>query len=753
VADGLLSPDDMMVYGADGLKPTKPPERYFRHPILPIGWDWDKPPSERKKELAMPMIFAEPAKFGKGLMDYFTGTMTDGMGYYDTYPTYDYEPSPQERFENAGVNFALDFGLLPAVGGAVVSPASKNALRMGAGGGETKNVRSVDDLGFYSEALEQAKLLPMNSGTGEQFFKMLEKRGVKKDEITYTPELEGLLSQPRVTKEELVSLLEQNRIRPQETVFAAKDSQYDGMNFPDRAEILSADQAYGDEYLYERGRDIVESDPDGFVDFMAKSLSDSGGELTQIEQQKIIKAIEENRIDDLDNLESDVYIDNPNIYKIGSEIDDRAKELAVNEYDYDPVLRLSDPDTGYEIIGSDATSYMIRTPDGTTLPDDVYSINEARIIAEDHAINEGIIGYGGGEARFFRDTEEGGTNYQERFLQIPEFAGSTGEDFIYGAHFDEPNVVVHARTKNRKMAKDAKSTLYVEELQSDWGQQGRDVGFNTPKDKEKYQRLLEEAKPFQDKLNETVDKKNAAIVDFYNAIAEKIGGKKMHPEHLDYSNYYPAIKSPDGSAELLSSREVASLLRGTDQFALTADGKELHIRPHDFDGKDMPTIISNYDSIIQYNRGKVDDIRGGFQANMTPAPLVTSTDKFTKAGIKRLLRSAVYEGNDYLSFSSGDVQFDRWHNEGLIDYYDKIIPKVAKEIAKKLDPDAEVGFMKVRMDEDDFTNTEQRFTIEITPKMKEAIMGGQPLFSTPTIPLSGIFAEDNDNQQQGLLGK
>ena len=48
-----------------------------------------------------------------------------------------------------------------------------------------------------------------------------------------------------------------------------------------------------------------------------------------------------------------------------------------------------------------------------------------------------------------------------------------------GGHYAEENLVVHARVSDRADTS-GKKVLYLEELQSDWGQRGRDDGFFTP---------------------------------------------------------------------------------------------------------------------------------------------------------------------------------------------------------------------------------------------------------------------------------
>lgn len=94
----------------------------------------------------------------------------------------------------------------------------------------------------------------------------------------------------------------------------------------------------------------------------------------------------------------------------------------------------------------------------------------------------------------------GGTNYREVLLTLPAKAkvapsslttsdGRTillsnetrrrinkDQGLYHSSHWDQPNVLVHFRVNDRT-DKDGKKVLFVEEIQSDWGQQGREKGF------------------------------------------------------------------------------------------------------------------------------------------------------------------------------------------------------------------------------------------------------------------------------------
>src|SRR5207244_1149347 len=53
---------------------------------------------------------------------------------------------------------------------------------------------------------------------------------------------------------------------------------------------------------------------------------------------------------------------------------------------------------------------------------------------------------------------------------------ASGPEAYRSPHWDEPNVLAHVRFNDRTDA-EGKRVLFVEEIQSDWGQEGRRKGF------------------------------------------------------------------------------------------------------------------------------------------------------------------------------------------------------------------------------------------------------------------------------------
>lgn len=94
-----------------------------------------------------------------------------------------------------------------------------------------------------------------------------------------------------------------------------------------------------------------------------------------------------------------------------------------------------------------------------------------------------------GSYRFERYQLPGGEDYHELVLQVP--SGSIGSrtiapgmeqenEFREPRHYDLPNVLAHVRF-NTRIDTDGKRVLFLEEMQSDWAQQGRTQGFGKHK--------------------------------------------------------------------------------------------------------------------------------------------------------------------------------------------------------------------------------------------------------------------------------
>jgi hypothetical protein len=90
---------------------------------------------------------------------------------------------------------------------------------------------------------------------------------------------------------------------------------------------------------------------------------------------------------------------------------------------------------------------------------------------------------------------------------LPEQYKKGTRDWMYESHYDEPNILGHVRLDDRTI--NGKKTLFVEEVQSDWHQHGRDEGYQDANYDAERQILL-------DDLNDLTIKKSSLRKDYDN---------------------------------------------------------------------------------------------------------------------------------------------------------------------------------------------------------------------------------------------
>lgn len=189
-----------------------------------------------------------------------------------------------------------------------------------------------------------------------------------------------------------------------------------------------------------------------------------------------------------------------------------------------------------------------------------------------------------------------------------------GRDGAYkSGHWDQPNVLAHIRLNDRTDA-DGKRVLFVEEIQSDWAQQGKKRGFRQPGERD----LRGEYR--------------AALADARDALSRN--------DNLGF----------DSSAQALS--------------AITND---LNWRDH-YDLHDDPAAVA---AIERYLASRAEQPAPAGWANvggnphdtgekLPAAPFVGKTDAWVALSIKRVIKMAVDEGYDRVAFVNGTQSAERY---------------------------------------------------------------------------------------------
>jgi len=134
-------------------------------------------------------------------------------------------------------------------------------------------------------------------------------------------------------------------------------------------------------------------------------------------------------------------------------------------------------------------------PDGTVRDEYGYS-NETDYITLANQLYEEENGTHEGQTKYSQYVLPGGTNYRELLLtlpaaQKPDITASQEEKDTWrtkadkeyrSAHWEEPNILAHIRMNDRTDA-DGNKVLFIEEVQSDWGQEGKKNGFGVSRAK------------------------------------------------------------------------------------------------------------------------------------------------------------------------------------------------------------------------------------------------------------------------------
>lgn len=189
-------------------------------------------------------------------------------------------------------------------------------------------------------------------------------------------------------------------------------------------------------------------------------------------------------------------------------------------------------------------------------------------------------------------------------LNEPETAAS---EVFKSSHFDEPNIITHLRMNTRTDA-DGKKVLFLEEVQSDWGQKGKREGFTSKEKDAEFEKLKNNLEEASKRLYEIENK-------------------------LD-DDYISKRKDRDESRSELRKRDSDYNKLALEYY--TAEQAEVMAR-------------RAFDKFQVENRDAVE-----------AAPFVTNTNAWVKLGLKYALKEAVRQGADRIAWTTGEQQNERY---------------------------------------------------------------------------------------------
>lgn len=187
--------------------------------------------------------------------------------------------------------------------------------------------------------------------------------------------------------------------------------------------------------------------------------------------------------------------------------------------------------------------------------------------------------------------------YAELMAQLKTVTNSLKQSSYKSSHWDQKNVVAHIRINDRTDASGDR-VMFVEEVQSDWGQDGKKKGFDDPNKKPVTRKDFED---YADRLLDDYVKQQVQAGESQQEASRR--GINMNPAQL------------------------AQELDRSEEYARMREGRE----------KDM--------------LGKV---------GIPAAPFVTKTDGWLNLALKRIVTMAVEGGYEKVAFVNGEQSADRY---------------------------------------------------------------------------------------------
>ena len=327
---------------------------------------------------------------------------------------------------------------------------------------------------------------------------------------------------------------------------------------------------------------------------------------------------------------------------------------------------------------------------------------------------------GGVETKYSRYVLPGGKNYREVLVTLPvdqkardaaqakfgEFvaagmslieAKEQAEKSLPGefrsSHWDESNVLVHLRMNDRTDA-DGKRVLFVEEVQSDWGQQGKKVGFEDARGRAAALALLPAEEQKLDALMQNaVDARIANNNELANSLYEQIEPQRNIVENLQTVAYgsiniakAPFVETTDGWLNLGLKHVMLEAINGgydrvafvtgaqsAERYDLSKQVDRIIVSP--IGEKKQVNIELSAGNILFFkvdNDGKISETNDESR-QYAPAgtPLEDVVGKELAEKIMQTERGT-FEGNDL-----------KVGGEGMNDFYDKIVPAAMNKLLKK----------------------------------------------------------------------
>jgi len=422
------------------------------------------------------------------------------------------------------------------------------------------------------------------------------------------------------------------------------------------------------------------------------------------------------------------------------------------------------------VIGNDVSGYLFKIA-GESVPLAAKTIDAAKAEAIEVLIDKKMISpektaelavegaapdvnAPTGKTRFKKFVKKGGENYREILLTTPNPEGT--KPYVYESHFsNHANILAHLRLTDR-VDLNGRKTLVADEIQSDTHQQGREFGYNgddklSPEERKVKLLEIDEALNFTSiEIDKTIDKMRIAnSVAQAGKLAKDLAALRLKADELlaeknsvsenDAVPNFPFKNTEAWSALTLKRLILMAVEQGYDAVAWMP--ASTHIERWGTDNISWNKTDDGTFSVgsLRQRGGMADGIDIEARARASGEQLERNGETVTsKEDLAKVITATLHRERNARSL--GSLTESVWKEmqekpsgeknpraEGMKFFYDKLIPKVAGQIIKKLDPAAKIEVAKFDLKDDGDIEALQ---IVITPAMKAKVEQGISLFQS-----------------------
>lgn len=270
-----------------------------------------------------------------------------------------------------------------------------------------------------------------------------------------------------------------------------------------------------------------------------------------------------------------------------------------------------------------------------------------------------------------------GEHYREILFKLP---GSDYSNRAMETHWGRPGVLAHARVQDMTAA-DGGKVLFVEEIQSDWHNAGHQYGYTSEGAQARYYAKMQEVRERK------------------SALQKELTEGDLHPLLRTFAQ----LKT-DGD-ESRAASYISSGWNGMDYFKVVSDGLSNGKNPHNYpieseewgrlnlSQEGVSRLMGDVDRLdewkARWNQQVLEEMevqQGDPTRGTGLAPDAPFSKNYHEYVMKNLLREAAENGYDYVAWTTGKTQEDRWSSdyaEGYRIEYDQDIPKFMNKYGKQ----------------------------------------------------------------------